>query len=69
VTQAERGGKSLNQLSVKELQAIDKNFGPEVVEIFDLAKAMERRNLAGAPSRAEVQRQLARWREIFNATE
>ena len=69
MTQAERGGKSLNQLTVKELQAIDKNFGPDVSEIFDLTKAMERRNLPGAPSSAEVQRQLARWREILNATE
>jgi argininosuccinate lyase len=69
VTQAERAGKSLSQIGVKELQAIDKNFGPDVAEIFDLTQAMERRKLPGAPGSAEVQRQLARWREILNSTE
>jgi argininosuccinate lyase len=69
VARAERESKSLNQLTVKELQAIDKNFGADVDDIFDLTKAMERRKLPGAPSAAEVERQLARWREIFAAAE
>jgi argininosuccinate lyase len=69
VGQAEKQRKALNELSLKDLQAIDPHFGPEVAELFDLRKAMERRNLPGAPGRAEVQRQLARWRGIFEAAE
>lgn len=69
VARAEREKKSLNQLTIKELQAIDKNFAADVGDIFDLTKAMDRRKLPGAPSSAEVQRQLARWREIFAAAE
>ena len=69
VVQAEREGKSLDQLSAKELQSIDKNFGSDASEIFNLKKAMQRRNAPGAPGTREVQRQIARWREILKRDE
>jgi len=69
VALAERERKSLDQLTLKELQSIDKNFGEDVREIFDLGRAMERRNLPGAPGTEEVKRQLARWRGALDEAE
>ena len=63
VALSEKTGKALNQLSLKELQAVDKHFAADVLETFDLTKAMERRNLTGAPGTREVKKQLARWRK------
>jgi len=62
VAHAERERKSLDQLSLKDLQSIDKKFGEDARAIFDLRKAMGRRNLPGAPGTDEVKGQLARWR-------
>jgi len=63
VALAERKGKPLNQIPTSELQTVDKNFGVDVVEVFDLRKAMGKRNLTGAPGALEVQKQLARWQK------
>lgn len=63
VALSEKTGKPLNKLSVSELQSIDKAFGNDAVEIFDLRKAMSRRNLIGAPGTKEVSKQLAFWRK------
>ena len=65
VAHAERECKSLDKLTVKELQSIDKGFGEDVRGIFDLRKAMDRRNLPGAPGTDEVKRQLVRWRRAL----
>jgi argininosuccinate lyase len=69
VAEAERQGKALDKLSVTDLQKIDRSFGPDVGEIFDLKRAMERRDLPGAPGTREVQKQLARWREILKQSD
>jgi argininosuccinate lyase len=66
---AERERKPLDQLTAKELQSIDKNFGEDTREIFDLRKAMDRRNLPGAPGTDQVKRQLARWNGILAEAE
>lgn len=63
VARAEKKQRALNQLSLAELQAVDENFSSDVLEIFSLTKAMERRNLVGAPGTAEVRKQLARWKK------
>ena len=68
VVHAERARKALDKLTVKDLQSIDKNFGEDAREIFDLCKAMDRRNLPGAPGTDEVKRQLARWRRALAET-
>ena len=69
VALAERERKPLDQLTGKELQSIDKNFGENTREIFDLRKAMDRRNLPGAPGTDQVKRQLARWNGILGEAE
>jgi argininosuccinate lyase len=59
---AERTGKPLNRLTLAELQSVDKTFGRDAPGVFDLKRAMAKRNLTGAPGTKEVAKQLARWR-------
>ena len=61
VAYAEKKKRALNDLTVEELRAINKKFGDDALDIFDLASAMKRRKLTGAPGTAEVRAQLARW--------
>jgi argininosuccinate lyase len=61
VTMAEKAGKPLNQLPVETFQSLDSRFGPEILEEFNLHRAMERRNLPGGPGTREVQGQLKAW--------
>jgi argininosuccinate lyase len=63
VALAEKSGKPLNRLSFAELQSVDKTFGRDALGVFDLKRAMAKRNLTGAPGTREVTKQLARWRE------
>jgi argininosuccinate lyase len=66
VALAERPGKSLDRLSLSELRSVEKKFGKDVLRIFDLGKAMARRNSVGAPSTSEVRKQLARWQRLLS---
>lgn len=63
VALAEKVRRPLNRLSFAELESIDKMFEPDALAIFDLRRAMAKRNLVGAPGTKEVARQLTRWRE------
>ena len=63
VALAEKTGKPLNKLSLAELQSVDKAFGRDALDVFNLQSAMAKRNLTGAPGTKEVAKQLARWRE------
>jgi len=62
VALAETAGKPLNALTLAELQSVDKTFGRDALEVFNLETAMAKRNLTGAPGTKEVAKQLARWR-------
>jgi argininosuccinate lyase len=63
VSLAEKIGKPLNQLTLAELQSVDKTFARDAMGVFNLKQAMARRNLIGAPSPKEIQKQFARWRK------
>jgi argininosuccinate lyase len=63
VALAEKSGKALNQLTLAELQTVDKTFGRDAMGVFNLKTAMAKRNLTGAPGTKEVAKQLARWRK------
>jgi len=65
VALAEGLGKPLNQLTLGELQAVDKRFDAGALGVFDLAQSLARRNLPGGPGRREVRRQLARWKRLL----
>jgi argininosuccinate lyase len=64
VALAEGLGKPLNQLTVAELQSVDKTFGPDALKVFDLKQALASRRLTGAPGANEVRKQLARWKKL-----
>jgi argininosuccinate lyase len=61
VALAEKNGRPLNQLTLAELRSVDKAFGRDALGVFDLNRALARRNLVGAPGTAEVRKQLAKW--------
>ena len=65
VARAEAQGKRLNELSLAEMQKVDKAFGADVASVFDLPKAMAKRNLTGATGTKEVQKQIAYWRRYL----
>jgi argininosuccinate lyase len=62
VAMAEKLGKPLGALHLKDLRSVDRAFGSDALKVFDLQHAMARRNLVGAPGTREVRKQLARWR-------
>jgi len=66
VTLAEKLGKPLDRITLEELRGVDAAFGPDASEVFNLEKAMSRRQLVGAPGTKEVRRQLARRRKALS---
>jgi argininosuccinate lyase len=66
VALAEKTGKPLNQLTLAELQSVDKTFGRDALGVFVLKHAMASRNVIGAPGTKEVAKQLARWRGLLS---
>ena len=66
VAAAARLGRPLDQLTPQQWQEIDPGFDDVALEVFDLKKAMARRNLVGAPGAQQVARQLLRWRKILS---
>jgi len=65
VALAERKSKALNKLTLADLQSVDKTFGRDALSIFDLERAMAKRNLPGATGTKEVAKQLTRWRKLL----
>ncbi len=68
VALAEKLGKPLNQLTLAQLQSVDKHFGRDALKVFNLKEAMSRRTLTGAPGTKEVEKQLARWSRQLQAS-
>jgi len=64
VALAEKSGKPLNKLTLAEFKSVDSTFGRDALGVFDLPRAMAKRNLAGAPGTKEVVKQLGRWRKL-----
>jgi argininosuccinate lyase len=63
---AEKLGRPLNRLTLKQLRKIDSLFDAGALAVFDLNKALARRNIVGAPAPQQVARQLARWRKTLS---
>jgi argininosuccinate lyase len=61
VAHAEAAGKRLNELALPEFRSISDHFGADVLSVFDLDAAFDRRNRVGAPGGKEVRKQLKRW--------
>jgi argininosuccinate lyase len=58
-------GKRLNALSDEEFRAASHAFGEDVREVFDVRKALQRRSATGSPSPEDIERQIARWRQLL----
>ena len=65
VALAEQRGKLLNQLALDEFRSVEKRFEPDVLGVFDLKRALARREMTGAPGPREVRKQLVRWRKLL----
>jgi argininosuccinate lyase len=65
VALGEKLGKPLDKLSVRELQSVNPAFGRDAAGLFNLQKAMGKRNIPGAPGTKEVAKQLARWKKLL----
>jgi argininosuccinate lyase len=66
VAVAEQLGRPLNGLTLKELRKIHPLFNADALAVFDLNKALARRNIVGAPAPQQVARQMARWRKTLS---
>jgi argininosuccinate lyase len=62
VALAEHLDKRLNQLTSEELLSVNKEFGADARQVFELKKAMAARNVTGSPGAREVAKQLKLWR-------
>jgi len=58
-------GRRLNALSDQEFRAASHAFGQDVREVFDVRKALQRRAATGSPSPENIERQIARWRQLL----
>ncbi|MCX7824566.1 MAG: argininosuccinate lyase [Verrucomicrobiae bacterium] len=65
VAEAERLGKPLNALPLETFKKHSPKFGPDVLQVFDVRRALAARTAAGAPSPANVKRQLKRWEKLL----
>ena len=65
VAAAELERKPLKEIALSKVQSEGKCYGPagELAAVFDLAKAMAKRNMLGAPQTERVRRQLTRWQK------
>jgi len=66
VALAEKTQKPLSKLTLAELQSVDKSFGRDALGVFDLKRAMSKRNVPGAPGTKEVAKQLTRWKKLLS---
>jgi argininosuccinate lyase len=64
VALAEQLGKPLNHLTLAELRSVEKKFGADALGVFNLKRALARRQATGAPGTNEVRKQLARWKKL-----
>jgi argininosuccinate lyase len=65
VAVAERAGKRLNELTLSEMQSVEKKFGRDAREIFNLPQAMAKRKMTGSPGPAQVRKQIAKWKRLL----
>ncbi|MCX6901474.1 MAG: argininosuccinate lyase [Verrucomicrobia bacterium] len=66
VAEAEKLGKPLNALPLETFRALSPKFGSDVRQVFDVRRALAARTVTGAPSPANVLRQLKRWEKMLS---
>ncbi len=63
VALSETSGKRLNELSLKDFKSVYPKFQKDVLEMFHLKSAMDRRRILGSPGSKEVSKQLRSWKK------
>jgi argininosuccinate lyase len=58
-------GRTFPQLDLATFQSFSPLFSADVFDVLDLRRALDSRQAPGAPSRANVQTQLDRWRTLL----
>jgi argininosuccinate lyase len=58
-------GKQLSALSDDEFRGASDAFSEDVREVFDVRKALQRHSSTGSPSPENIERQIARWRQLL----
>ena len=66
VADAEKKRRAISEMTVEELKSISPFFGEDAPAVFDLRRAMEARQMTGAPGPGQVRRQLTRWRKALS---
>ncbi len=59
---AEEKGRSLDQLTLRDLKSIDRRFRKDALDVFSLDRALEERRTTGSPGLKAVKKQLNQWR-------
>lgn len=62
---AEKNAVALDQLPTEEVQKIHGAFGPDWLEVFDLKRALAKREGTGMPGPKQVARQFKRWAKLL----
>lgn len=65
VALAQKTGRPIDQLDPAEYARIHPGLETRIADVFDLRRAMNRRELPGAPGTKEVRRQLTRWKKTL----
>jgi argininosuccinate lyase len=65
VALAAKRGCTLPELSLDDYRALSPAFEKSVCDVFNLQKAMEQRTTVGAPSAANIKKQLERWQKAL----
>ena len=64
---AESQNLPLNQLTLSQLQAVDRLFTTDALQVFDLEQAMARRTAPGSPGTARVRERLRYWKRALGS--
>jgi len=65
VALAERTAQPLNKLATAEVRKIHAGFGPDWAGVFNLRRAMAKRQGTGMPGPAQIKKQFARWKKLL----
>jgi argininosuccinate lyase len=66
VAKAEELGKPLNELTLEEYRSVHPDFPADCLNLFNLRRAMSKRQQTGSPGTREVQRQIQRWQKTLS---
>ena len=62
---AEKNNVELNQLSAEDVKSVHAAFAPDWIDVFDLQRALAKREGTGMPGPKQIARQFARWRKAL----